>query len=251
MNLGSVAVNKKFYSEVFETWNQSPEYYWAGFWDLYPYLCLCFKEKTSVKVLDIGCANGRWFNFLEYCFPEIVFEKYGLDFIDFPFVNDFSFQILDITTPEFVDFCNLVINLKSFDLITMFGVYHHIQGQKKRECITKNLQNLMTENGTFIFTRWNFLLLERLRKHIIKPLELPDSIKIDLETWEKGDYYLKWEKGKYGIRFANFMDCWEIEMLLKAGSLKCIASFDADDKLDNRNTYFVTKILPVSANLKI
>jgi SAM-dependent methyltransferase len=226
-------VNNQFYQDIFKIWNNEPDYYWDGFWYLYPYLDQCFAGIDKPRVLDIGSANGRFFNFLEFCFPDKEFVKVGIDFVDFEMVNDFEFIKCDISKPEFLD-----LELGQFDLVTAFGVFHHIQSQQVRDNITKKINNLLYIKGLYVFTRWNFLLLNRLRKHILPPTQIPSFDPVNLEV---GDYFLKWDKGQYSIRFANFMDIEQIDNMLNQGNLNCIASFDADDKTENRNSYFICK----------
>jgi SAM-dependent methyltransferase len=230
-------LNTKFYKEVFEVWNNDPNYFWAGFWYLYPYLDKLFKDKTECRVLDIGCANGRFFNFLEFCFPEKKFVKVGIDFVDFPSVNNFEFINMDISKDKFFDWKS-----EKFDLVIMFGVYHHIYGKTTRQRITDKVNELLSDHGLFVFTRWNFLMLERLRKHILNPEEMKEfDITFYLDQYELGDYYLKWDKNKTSVRFANMMDVYEIETMLDNSRLHCFASYYADDKLENRNSYFLVQ----------
>jgi SAM-dependent methyltransferase len=237
--MSATEINTKFYQDIFSVWNNDPHYYWSGFWLLYSYLDICFANKKEIKVLDVGCANGRFFNFLEFCFPEKKFIKIGLDFVDFPVVNEFEFIKIDITSQEFQN-----LEIGSFDLVTMFGVYHHIQGAKVRQEITNKISKFLKKESLFIFTRWNFLMLDRLRRHILKPHELDNyNIKLDLLKLEMGDYYLKWDKNKEGVRFANIMDVYEIESMLKQANMSCKESYNCDDKNENRNTYFVCNLI--------
>jgi SAM-dependent methyltransferase len=228
-------INQEFYNNIFPIWNNSPDYFWDGFWDLYPYIHQLIDGRGVMRVLDVGCANGRFFNFLELCFPEVVWEKVGIDFVPFVMVNQFKFVEVDVST---VDISQL--GLGEFDLITMFGVYHHIQGQATRDNLTQTISKMLSGQSLFVFTRWNFLMLNRLRNHILGPEQLPDySIQLDLNTWELGDYYLKWDKGISSVRYANMMDVYEISGMLKAANLTCLYNYNADDKLQNRNTYFI------------
>jgi SAM-dependent methyltransferase len=243
-------VNEEFYKEVFPFWNQAEDYFWAGFWDLYPYLDECFRDIDCPRVLDVGCANGRWFNFLEFCFPEKNFVKVGIDFVDeFKMVNNFEFKKMDISdfskNSPFDLFLNSEHNQQNFvgfDLVTCFGVYHHIQFKETRLEITKSLAKLLkSKDSGFVLTRWNFLLLERLRAHVLKPEQVKHLL--DLSQWEKGDYFLKWDKGISGIRYANMLDIFEIKSMLQKSGLKCYQSYQADDKNENRNSYYLCKLL--------
>ena len=228
-------LNTKFYEDVFQVWNNDPNYFWVGFWYLYPYLDQLFQGNDNPRVLDIGCANGRFFNFLEFCFPDKNFTKVGIDFVDFPGVNNFEFIKMDIITQEFFDY-----KAEKFDLILMFGVYHHIYGKANRQKITDKVNTLLSDKGMFVFTRWNFLMLERLRKHILKPTQLAEyDITFYLDQYEMGDYYLNWDKNANSARFANIMDVYEIETMLSNSNLECKLSYYADDKNENRNSYFV------------
>lgn len=234
-NVDASIINAKFYKDIFPIWNNDPSYFWAGFWYLYPYLDEVFGGRESIRILDIGSANGRFFNFLEFCWPEITFDKVGVDFVDFDTVNDFRFLKVDISKPEFMK-----MDEGKFDLITMFGVYHHIQGQQLRTSITLKCAEMLSDQSLFVFTRWNFLLLKRLRSHILGPFELSDfGISLDLSKLELGDYYLKWDKINTSVRFANFMDVDEIDGMLNKAELNCIISYNADDKNENRNSYFI------------
>jgi hypothetical protein len=64
---------------------------------------------------------------------------------------------------------------------------------------------------------------------------------LNLKTLELGDYYLKWDKVQKSIRFSNIMDVYELETMLSISNFRCIASYNADDKNENKNTYFVCK----------
>jgi SAM-dependent methyltransferase len=260
------SINTRFYGEVFETWNNQDDYYWPGFWDLYPFIDQVFKkieqeEKRSVfKVIDLGCANGRFLNFLEFVFPEYKFIKTGIDFVDFKMVNDTNFVKLDLTSEDFKTW--VLANHKQYDLVTLFGVYHHIQGQHNRDQLTSNIINLMSDNALYVFTRWNFLTFPRLKKHIVFRDDLQqiaidhpsfsnivNQISLNYSNFEFGDYILKWNKIKFGLRFANYMDQLEIQIMIDKQGLKIVTQFDADDKTDNRNSYFVcqkTQIISLS-----
>lgn len=255
--------NKIFYSQVFDTWNNEATYYWDGFYILYPIIeqLLVSTGKTHFRILDVGCANGRWFNFIEMCFPEYTFEKIGIDLVDFKsihgLVNDFDFKVVNIEDSDEMD--KFVDTAGYFDIITLFGVYHHIQGREVRQTITKKLSTILNYEGRYIFTRWNFLKMNRLRNHILYPNDLEqladcnNSVgnynnsnentipKIDYLKWEKGDYYLKWDKSKFGIRYANMLDNIEIAGMLYNSILSCRYTFDSDDKQNNRNSYYVCK----------
>ncbi len=227
-------VNTQFYQDIFKIWNNEPDYYWDGFWYLYSYFDQCLEGIDSPRVLDIGSANGRFFNFLEFCWPEKTFIKVGIDFVDFKMVNNYDFIKCDISKEQFLD-----LDLGKFDLITAFGVFHHIQSQQVRNTITNKISSMLSDNGVFVFTRWNFLLLNRLRKHILTPEQIPN---FDASSLELGDYFLKWDKGQYSIRYANFMDIFQIEQMLYKSNLKCLNSFNADDKTENRNSYFICNL---------
>jgi len=266
-----VKINTDFYQKVSPIWNNDKFYFWDG-WGKIDIFRTSFLTQNNFKVLDLGCGNGRFAHFISSKqnlnlqtfhqktkdFSKLFYT--GLDFSEFwldlakknepeNIATDFFWQ--DLTQIPYIS-----IQSKKFNLITAFGLFHHLPQKQKRLEIFEYLANLLSPGGVLVWTAWQFWKVSRLQKRVVYPntlklsSALSDQLKqfletefsLDLQDLESGDAILDWIKKVTAYRFAHaFFDdeLAEIETILSQNNLKLIQQFESDGKLNCRNLYLV------------
>jgi SAM-dependent methyltransferase len=108
-------------------------------------------NKKSIRVLDIGCGNGRnslIFNDL----PEFIFDYSGLDFA--PAAIDYCKKTYPMHNFFQVDISSIILNQdKKYDIIIDFGCFHCLQPEK-RSIYADNIKRVSTNDTVFIMRAW-------------------------------------------------------------------------------------------------
>jgi tRNA (uracil-5-)-methyltransferase TRM9 len=235
-------LNLHFYQNVGTAQNPSLEYYWEGWYKIKNHILSL--NKNNPKVLDIGCGNGRFENFLK---KEMALncDYTGVDFADQysigrnPNLNSKFVKgdvIKDNWTSGFVS--------NKFDLVVAFGLIHHIPSSKSRQKFFDDVRSIVGNNGLFVFSTWEFATNPRLIKRILdleaKELFLK-SQNINTEDLEQGDYILDWIKKILLHRYAHsFTESEIIEYLNKSG-FELVDKFESDGRSLRRNKYWICK----------
>lgn len=248
MNLETIhllnEINRRFYEEKAHEHDSTRHGPWPGWLRLLPPL----RERTTrPSVLDVGCGNGRFARFLA--------DELGLPFL---YVGvDLSRSMLDharrhlrglgdvyLLEHDFLE-APLPADLppripERFDLVTSFGVLHHIPSFDRRRALAQSLAPLLTAKGVLALAFWQFANHDRFRKRILpwsgfsRERDLsPDQL--DLEV---GDHLLSWgSSGAY--RYCHFTDAEEAFRLVASLPLALLDCFHADGQTGNLNLYYV------------
>lgn len=238
-------INAKFYRLTSEEFSKTRGFYWQGWKQLEPIIKPLLKGKKQYKVLDVGCGNGR---FGEFLFRRVVRKKlvyHGLDnsealltharqrlgglaFEKEFFTADIVESLLDATLAD-------KLPHKKYHLITLFGVLHHIPSLKLREQLLHTLGGALTSGGHLVLTAWQFLNEERFLKKQIHPT----LVNVNPEELEEGDYIIDWLRGLSGHRYCHFTNDDEMEKLVRASGLTFRERYNADGKSGNLNAYII------------
>lgn len=189
-------LNRDFYLKTQKYFNISRQAPWPGWQKLLPYLR---GLSSQVKVLDLGCGNGRfgkWLSSLRRI------DYTGLDenqhLLDQSPIGRLIKQ--DITKP---------FGLKDkFDLAAILGVMHHLP-QPHRLPLLKRAVSCLKSGGILFLSFWQFDPAKG------KPLG-------------NNDYLLPWKLGVTAERYCHLYSQTEINKLLKPLKLKTLADFRAD-----------------------
>jgi tRNA (uracil-5-)-methyltransferase TRM9 len=202
-------------------------------------------EPTSndqTSILDIGCGNGELARYL--CTTNYKGKYLGID--SSPALLDFgrgisptarfspSFLVKDITSQ------NWAASLSGdFNRIISFAVMHHIPGIELRNTVFQLIRRLITDDGLFIHSQWQFMNSTKLAKRVI-PWE---TIGLSQSILDPGDTLLDWraEEGKTGYRYVHLFTEAELSQYAAANGFSIVDSFYSDGKEGNLALYQVWK----------
>jgi len=221
-------LNIKFYKRTQEYFNRSRQYSWAGWGRLLPYFHLQGQTLKVLKVLDVGCGNGRFGEFLEKKLKSDI-DYTGMD------NNEYLLEQVKKNVKEAKIIKQGVLRKwkveGKFDAVVLIGLMHHIPGEDNRIRILKQAKERLNKNGILIFTTWRFKDLERMAKKIVK--------KHKFKNLEENDYILDWKKGVRAYRYCHYIDGDELRKIIGKLRMKTLDIFEADAKEGRGNKYIV------------
>jgi SAM-dependent methyltransferase len=237
-------LNKKFYTDIALEFDKSRSRPWKGWDRLFQkdgYLVDKFSNKGKLKILDIGCGNGRFGKFLIDLGYDIKYT--GIDFAD-ELLNVANRQLSEIEDLNLVKADILEFDWEGhiendFDLIVMFGLLHHIPGLINRKELIQTSERLLHNGGYLIFTVWQAILHRRFKNKRPSDQFINESLGLDTSKFEKGDFILDWQRGKVAYRYSHYSDPKEVNDLISDTSLEKVYEFDSDGKPDNLNKYYI------------
>ncbi len=218
MNLKAVKdilkLNRDFYQSVSTEFSKTRQNPWEG-WNraVESSLKTLKMDKETIKVLDLGCGNGRFYNFIKDKVENIKYT--GVD-INNDFIKESKKKYKDA---KFIN-KDIFENLDKIDgkhnIVCAFGVTHHIpdtpDSSFRYNWFTR-LANLLDKRGVLILTFWNF-------------------------EDKSGDYFLGWKYRKDIKRYCHQYSDVEIDNIIKNYKKINIRLIDRF-KADNENLYLV------------
>jgi 2-polyprenyl-3-methyl-5-hydroxy-6-metoxy-1,4-benzoquinol methylase len=233
-----VVINKDFYKTVAAYFDSTRHYIWRGWEDLLPFL----NHARSLRILDIGCGNGRFGLFLKDNISSFNARDYtGIDFDSFllekasqalPQASFIQANILDFST-----YLAKLTQVK-YDAIAIFGVLHHIPSYRKRLELLKNFRNLLADSGRIFFSTWEF----PKASNFVKSTVSWETAGINPTQLEEGDYLLLWSKGVKAVRYCHYISQDEAKKLCSDAGLKIDKTYKSGTKGDEDNRYFIAGV---------
>lgn len=227
-------INREFYRVTATEFDATRGQAWHGWEQLLPHL------PPSLRVLDVGCGNGRFGAFLAENLSGMV-DYHGLDNAQ---------ALLQAARESLASLPNLSATLEqrdivhnppaagSYDLVTLFGVIHHIPGYENRRQFMRLLAQCVAPSGWLVFASWRFYDSERLRARIVPwDGDLTDKV-------ERHDYLLDWRRGERALRYCHYVDDDEQQALIDATQLNHVASYFADGYNGRLNRYSILQAAP-------
>lgn len=205
-------LNTKFYQAISKSISTS-HLAVHNTWETWYSLLQFIHANKPVSALDIGCGNGRWFEFLLN--NDVTFSRaVGFDtdsyliaeamntFIDH---TEIEFKSGNIFDHEYFQY------LAPFSLVTGFGVWHHIPTYELRLNLLKKL--FLVRNSRIIISFWQFHKNPRLLKRCINPGNIAASLELTDHSFEENDYFVGWHGSKEVVRFCHSFSDEEIERI--------------------------------------
>lgn len=237
-------LNKQFYLDVAKDFTQTRNTFWQGWECLVPHISAT--NINSVSVLDVGCGNGRFGQFLVQQKPDLTINYTGLDNSAplLKYAGDklqsvkLKPQLIELDLIEHLLSEQNLLEKQSFDVVVVFGVFHHIPSHDLRKRLLTQLSALVAQNGILCIGFWQFLNSVKLRERTVDP----KTLDLNATDFEENDYILDWRTGeKPAYRYCHYTNNEEEIALLKQSKLKVIDEFFADGATHNLNHYLVLK----------
>lgn len=237
-------LNRTFYQETAAEFDVSRQSFWSGWYKLKQHVSELSVDQ--LKVLDVGCGNGRFGQFLSQTFPNLSIAYTGIDssaelleraeqtLPSLPAQT--AFQHIDLIDQLLAQ--QEILSGQTFDLVVAFGLFHHIPSSKLRSALFQQLSELLAPNGLLAISFWQFLNSTKLRERTIDPA----TVQIDPGVLEENDFILDWRAGeKPAYRYCHYTNNQEEIALLKQIDLHVIDEFFADGATNNLNHYLLLK----------
>jgi tRNA (uracil-5-)-methyltransferase TRM9 len=228
-------LNTHFYQTVATDFSQSRQQAWAGWTQLLPYF-----PPSEFKVADVGCGNGRFAKFLSQHRQN--FSYLGTD-NNQPLLAEAEkicqenaitaeFKKNDMVETLLADH-QLFEPGQKFDVITLFGVLHHIPSFELRAKLLQKASDSLKSGGVIIASFWQF---DRAENLFAKRSSAAEN-GINENELEKNDFFLGWDRGVQATRYCHLVSPEEIELLGHSASLLPVEQYVADGKNSNLNVY--------------
>ena len=197
--------------------------------------------RPPLRVLDLGCGNGRFALFLERN-PEFAGHRlFGYDGIDLSEElieharsacagrRHIRFQIDDIE--------NCLLHDATYDLVALFGVLHHLPGFDSRRRALQRAASTVAPGGLLAVTCWQFTGDPRFKG---RQLDWSEEPAVDREQLEPGDHLLRWGPADSGARrYCHEINEQEVDRLVDGLPLVELSRYRADGPGDRQNLYWL------------
>ncbi|GAB4264170.1 MAG: hypothetical protein Kow0080_03080 [Candidatus Promineifilaceae bacterium] len=221
-------LNQQFYEQVADSFADSRERPQPGF-----ALLLAWLPQPCQDVLDVGCGNGRFGQFLHKNGHPVTYtgvdNSIGLLTHARQLLPQGTFQQADMTCPGFLE------GFGQFDLIVCLAAMQHIPGQANRARLLAEMADHLTENGRLFLANWQFMNSPRQRRKV------RDWSMVGLSAGdvEPNDYLLTWQREGFGLRYVCQIDAEETAVLAQTANLNILHQFRSDGKEGNLSLYTV------------
>ncbi|MFC1722391.1 class I SAM-dependent DNA methyltransferase [Patescibacteria group bacterium] len=219
---------ESFYKNNQESFSQTRQGPWPGWKKLIEIANKRFENNNTIRILDLGCGNGRFYPYSKESFAPNNVEYLGLDNNDYMLVEALL-KYQDANFKNFDIYRNLDKIEQKFDLVVGFGITHHIPGKEYRLEWFDKVAKLLTKTGLLCLTFWNLQSDSRFEKTE------------NAHDLEENDYYYGWKdtKTKRYVHQYSSEEITELSKVFKNKNLELIATYDSDGKNEIMNTYIV------------
>ncbi len=245
-----IAINRRFYERYAVEFDATRGRPWPGWQRIVERLPT---RTESLSVLDVGCGNARLASFLHSSLAGCL-DYLGLDASDGLLkaaakrcreLPRCRFQAFELVTGKLDE----ATGGRRFDLVTAFGVLHHIPGSDRRAALIRDLGQCLQRHGRLAVSIWQLhrspgferktvsweRYNQRRREHDGRSM----AEIVDLGEIEAGDYLLAWNGRQDPPRYCHFPVTDEVESWVAASGLEIRDRFTADGPGGGGNLYLV------------
>lgn len=239
-------INRTFYQIVDTFFHESRQKPWRGWNRVLAATAGERGQDHPYSMLDLGCGNGRWGSFF--------FDQTGHTDTTYAGVDENRAllyhagrallpraKVLTLHQQEIQTFLaksvrtTIATSTPTYELIVLFGVWHHLPGSENRATIISQLAQLLVPTGTLVISCWRFLRSDTLKNRTLDTT-IDEYKHLQLE---EGDYLLDWRQGASAVRYCHDTPRSEIVAQARQAGLHTIDAFSADGKDGNLNDYYL------------
>ena len=223
-----VAINRTFYARFHGAFDETRTRPWPGWRRV--------AARTSPRtVLDLGCGNGRWADFLAVSSPSATAYE-GWDDCE-PLLDRAQARTRTGLVAHFqrVDLLGLQWPVRSADLVGAFGILHHVPSVEARGAFLTRALHRVAPGGHLAVCFWRFAPHGQPRVATAPWQEAG----IAPEAVEPGDHLVRWRRGGEGLRYCHHTDDDEIDRLLAPLGGEVVDRFDDDGEARDMNRYLI------------
>ena len=243
-------LNTGFYdrfAESFSRTRQAPSKGWARVLETWQRSRPGPTADAAASILDLGCGNGRFGLWL----GEVLDRPHDYTGVDS------SSRLIEIGRSTLADrrggrteliVADLVfdsldehLGASTFDLVTLFGLLHHVPSLVRRRSLLESLEQRLAPDGMMALTFWQFADHERFQGRFVDWEEYNRSASepIDPTALDPGDHLLRWEETAW--RDCHYAAPEEAAELVGSLNLETVDSFRADGAGGNLNLYYLLR----------
>ncbi len=239
-------INRRFYEARAADFSATRERPWPG-WET----CLRHRPRdrteTTLRVLDVGCGNGRLARFLadrgvRPLHYRGVDASPGLLALARERLAGCGLARLELEHADWMepDF-EARLGDAAWDQVTAFGVLHHVPGRARREALAGQLARRVAPGGFLIVTAWRAEGLGELARRALpwERCQERTGVAVDAGDLEPGDALLPWKHDAEVARYCHFPDPAETEAWIEATGLPVREDFLSDGPSGAANRYLV------------
>jgi len=239
-------LNRDFYARVADEFDASRSHPWPG-WERLLGEFVAEPSSQPLRVLDLGCGNGRFGAWLAACAQRPV-EYLGVDenptllaaagAACAPLAAS-ALSRLDLLEDE----RGRTIPRGPFDLVVLFGLLHHVPGFEARAQLLRSALERLSPCGRLAVSLWRFADHERFRRRTLED-DAVRKIGIDPTDLERGDALLRFGQKSAAVRYCHHFDTVEAARLLSALPARCLREIDSDGREGKLNHYWLLESRP-------
>ncbi|MBW2524791.1 MAG: class I SAM-dependent methyltransferase [Deltaproteobacteria bacterium] len=233
-------LNRSFYAEQAAEFDSTRRGAWTGFAQVLDQRRR--RDPGPLSVLDLGCGNGRFGEYLFQRWPGPV-RYAGVDQ---------SAQLLAQARRRLKHWsgvslrrADLIEGLQSdpgrHHLVAAFGLMHHVPGFTTRRRVLERALEAVSPGGELVVTFWQFADRKRFSRRIVPWSELGRHAEPDVDTddLEPGDHLLRWGSGPTAVRYCHHASSTEVERLLSGLACPVVDRFRMDGAGGDLNRYVI------------
>lgn len=234
------ALNRRFYADRATSFDDARQQGWPGFAQVIERWRRSGRKRMSV--LDLGCGNGRFGEYLLRHWPAPVHYT-GVDQ---------SSALLALARQRLRRFDGVTLRrldliegtlggLRRYDGVVAFGLMHHVPGYVTRQRLLRWAVTALAPGGTLAVTFWRFSDRPRFRRKLVAwtaphPFITPG---LDVGDLEPGDHLLRWGKEGDAVRYCHHPSRLEIGRLATSVTAALVDRFRTDGAGGDLNHYLI------------
>ena len=194
---------------------------------------------SHARILDLGCGNGELWRSLGRQGFEGLYV--GLDFSS-GLLEEASqatetspaqafFIQADFSNPDWAK----STPVRDFDFILAFAVLHHLPGDELRRAMLGSIHDLLSPQGQFIHSEWQFMNSPRLAQRV----QDWQILGLSPGQLDSGDYLMDWREGGRALRYVHLFTEIELELLAEHSGFRVSESFLSDGEGNRLGLYQV------------